>query len=193
MKIIIAAILIIVTPTLTAAQEAVVPQYEDNGDLKVPTGYERWVFVGSNLALGYNPSLPAMTAREALREEKGEFHNIYISPASYESYVTTGTFPDPTVLVMEHYVAEEREPTGILTEGEFNGARSGVEVAVKNTNRPDGSATPWAYYVFTDRNDPSAVLPAAPAFADVHCYNCHLEHASADNVWVQFYPILRDR
>ena len=123
MRTIIAAILTIATPELTTGQEAVVPQYEVNGDLKIPTGYERWVFVGSNLGLGYDPALPAMTEREARREEKGAFHNIYISPAAYENFVTTGSFPDPTILVMERYEAQDREPAGILTEGAFNGVR----------------------------------------------------------------------
>jgi hypothetical protein len=39
--------------------------------------------------------------------------------------------------------------------------------------------------------DPSKVAPTAAAFADDHCEHCHREHASTDNVWVQFYPTLR--
>lgn len=193
MKRMTVAFLALVSASATMAQEPVVPEYAANGDLKVPVGYKRWIFVGSNLGLGYTPSLPAMTAREAVREEKGAFHNIYITPEAYESFIANGTFPDPTILVMEHFEAQDREPRGLLSEGVYNGKRSGFEVAVKNSSRPDGSATPWAYFVFTDRGDPSAVMPTAPAFPDVACYDCHLEHASTDNVWVQFYPVLRDK
>ena len=182
-----------IMPISAMPQHAVTPQYESDGSLKIPTGYQKWVFVGSNLGLGYNATLPEMTAAEAVREQEGEFHNIYISPQAFEAFSQTGTFPDPTILVMEHYVAQDREPTGVLTEGVFNGARSGLEVAVKNANRPDGSNTPWAYYVFTDPDDPNTVLPTARAFPDGACFQCHLEHASTDNVWVQFYPILRSR
>ena len=174
-------------------QETGIPEYEADGRLKVPVGFERWIFVGSNLGLGYDPNLPAMTATEAVREQKGKFHNIYISPSAYDAFLNSGTFPDPTILVMEHYEAKDREPTGILSKGVFNGARSGLEVAVKNSKRPDGSNTPWAYYVFTDPDDPSKVQPAANAFPDAACFQCHAEHASTDNVWVQFYPVLRDR
>jgi Cytochrome P460 len=67
-----------------------------------------------------------------------------------------------------------------------------VEVAVKNSSRPDGKATPWAYYNFTDPSDPAKVLASATAFPDQSCANCHQLHASNDNVWVQFYPALRD-
>jgi hypothetical protein len=34
--------------------------------------------------------------------------------------------------------------------GVFNGRRVGLEVAVTNTSRPDGNATPWAYCNFRD-------------------------------------------
>jgi len=64
---------------------------------------------------------------------------------------------------------------------------------VKNMNRPDGKTTPWAYYEFTDPSDPTKTLPTASAFPDQACESCHRAHASLDNVWVQFYPTLRDR
>ncbi len=167
------------------------PEYDSSGDLKVPQDYEKWIFVGSNLGLGYNADLPAMNTTEEKRVERGAFHNIYISPPAYEQFIKKETFPENTVLVMEHYVAQDREPKGILTEGVFNGKRDGMEVAVKNSDRPDGSKTPWAYYVFTDPSDRTQILPTASAFGDKVCYECHLEHASTDNVWVQFYPVLR--
>ena len=183
---------LLTAPTLTLAQsETGQPQYNSNGDLKIPQGYETWVFVGSNLGLGYKKSLAAMTSVEAKRVETGSFHNIYIAPGAYRQFINKGTFPDKTVLVMEHYVAQDKEPQGIVTEGVFNGQRSGFEVAVKNSNRPDGSKTPWAYYIFTDKNDPAKVIPVASAFKDSACNQCHVEHASTDNVWVQFYPVLR--
>ncbi|WP_108882003.1 cytochrome P460 family protein [Anderseniella sp. Alg231-50] len=180
-------------PNFATGQQApnFVPQYDKSGRLKVPTGYETWVFVGSNIGLGYAAELPAMTAKEAKRVETGSFHNIYINPAAHQHFIETGEFPDPTVLVMEHYEAKGKQPEGILDKGVFNGARSGFEVAVKNPARPDGSKTPWAYYIFTDRKDPSQVKPVAKAFPDAACFSCHEKHASTDNVWVQFYPVLR--
>ena len=63
---------------------------------------------------------------------------------------------------------------------------------MKNSSRPDGKTTPWAYYNFTDQSDRSKVLASAAAFPDTACANCHQRHASTDNVWVQFYRTLRD-
>jgi hypothetical protein len=166
-----------------------VPQYTGDGQLKRPANYRTWVFVGANLGLGYNPSMEASTTRENDRHKAtavGNFHNIYITPAAYEQYVETGQFPDKTMLAMDVYRAGDKEPKNIVSQGHFEAEQSGFEVAVKNSQRPDGSKTVWAYYVFPSGSS------SAPAQADSACYQCHLEHADDDNVWVQFYPILRD-
>ena len=169
-----------------AGQSGTAPQYAPNGDLLVPVGFERWLFVGSNLGLGYKTEGPAKT----------EFHNVYLSPGAYQVFRTTGQFRDGTILVMQKFAAADREPKGVLASGVYNGERTGLEVAVKNSHRPvQPSApppTPWAYYDFTDKRDPSKVAGTAEAFPDAVCEHCHKQHnASTDNVWVPFYPILR--
>jgi len=166
------------------------PRYAANGDLLAPTGFENWVFVGSNLGLSYDPSLFAMTLREGARSAAGQiFHNIYMDPEAYAHFVATKEFPEPTIFVMEQYLAADRP--GVLAKGVFNGARVGVEVSVKNSRRPDGSTTPWAYYDFTDPADRSKMKPSAAAHPDKDCADCHRDHAGPDRVWVQFYPVLR--
>jgi hypothetical protein len=97
------------------------------------------------------------------------------------------------VLVMNVFEADSSEPQGVLATGTYNGRRTGVEVAVKNASRPDGSHAAWAYYDFTDPSDPTKTLASASAFADDACEACHKLHAKTDHVWVQFYPMLRDR
>lgn len=173
------------------SQSVITPEYGPDGRLKVPVGFETWVFVGSNLGLAYKSELPAMTAAEATRAAAQVFHNVYINPEAYEHFRRTRTFPEKTILVMEVLGAASKESDSILSSGVFNGERLGLEVAVKNTARPDGQTTPWAYYDFTDRQQPSGIREFAPAFPDQACENCHRQHASMDNVWVQFYPSLR--
>lgn len=163
------------------------PQYNDKGELKRPTDYQTWVFVGSNLGLEYSDD-PSKEPPQKDRDKKaaiGNFHNVYINPEAYAQYAKTGKFPEKTVLVLDIFKSEVREPRNIVSEGLFPGQQSGLAVAVKNSARPDGSKTDWAYYDFP--NDQSA----ARAFPDKACYDCHLEHADDDNVWVQFYPTLR--
>lgn len=170
------------------ATTATGPQYTAQGELKRPAGYETWVFVGSNLGLEYSDDVSKARPPAKDRDRKtktGNFHNVYINPEAYTHYVKTGKFPQNTVLILDIFKAEEREAGNIVSEGTFPAGQSDLAVAVKNSSRPDGSKTDWAYYDFgLDRQ-------AARAFPDKACYDCHIEHADDDNVWVQFYPTLR--
>jgi hypothetical protein len=169
------------------------PRYAPGGDLLLPDGFDTWVFVGSNLGLSYTPDAAAAAGTPPPRAPRQQFHNVSINKAAYDYFLANGRFPDRTVLVMQVFEAADKEPKGVLASGVFNGRRVGLEVAVKNASRPDGKTTPWAYYSFTDPSDRSKALASAVAFPDEACANCHQHHASIDNVWVQFYPALRDR
>jgi cytochrome P460 len=175
------------------SQSSEEPRYTPNGDLLLPNGFDTWVFVGSNLGLSYTPDAAAASGTPPPRAPSQQFHNVSINKAAYDYFSANGRFPERTVLVMQVFEAADKEPRGVLASGVFNGRRIGLEVAVKNATRPDGKATPWAYYNFTDPSDRSKVLASATAYPDEACANCHQRHASIDNVWVQFYPALRDR
>jgi len=175
------------------SQSADEPRYAPGGDLLLPNGFDTWVFVGSNLGLSYTPDAAAAASAPPPRAPRQQFHNVSINKAAYDYFLANGQFPERTVLVMQVFEAADKEPRGVLASGVFNGRRVGLEVAVKNTSRPDGKTTPWAYYNFTDPSDRSKVVASAAAFRDEVCANCHQRHASIDNVWVQFYPALRDR
>src|SRR5262249_48380172 len=154
--------------------------------------YHTWVFVGANIGLSYSPKAAVKTPREGDQPKKseiGNFHNVYINPQAYAHYVKHGKFPEPTMLVMDVYRAKQRDAQGIVTSGFFPAEQIGVEVAVKNSKRPDGEKTDWAYYVFG--NGDGTLKATAKASPDKACYECHRKHASDDNVWVQFYPTLR--
>jgi cytochrome P460 len=174
------------------SQNADDPQYAPSGDLVLPSGFETWVFVGSDLGLSYTPGAAAAASAPPPRAPRQQFHTVSINKAAYEYFLTNGRFPERTVLVMQVYEAADKPPSDVLASGVFNGRRVGLEVAVKNSSRPDGKSTPWAYYNFTDPSERTKVLASAAAFPDQSCANCHQLHASVDNVWVQFYPALRD-
>jgi len=180
------------SPSQPQVQLADEPRYAPSGDLLLPNGFETWVFVGSNLGLSYTPDAAAAASAPPPRAPRQQFHNISINKAAYDYFLANDRFPEKTVLVMQVFEAADKEPRSVLASGVFNGRRVGLEVAVKNTSRPDSNTTPWAYYNFTDSSDRSKVLASAAAFPDEVCANCHRLHASIDNVWVQFYPALRD-
>ncbi len=164
------------------------PEYTDKGELKLPGDFQTWVFVGSNLGLEYREDGTKDAADPKNRDDKlkaANFHNVYINPEAFDHFVKTGKFPDKTMLVLDIYKAEEGEPRSVVSQGLFPGKQKEIAVAVKNSARPDGSKTDWAYYDFP------LGQKTAKAFPDKACYDCHLQHADRDNVWVQFYPTLR--
>jgi hypothetical protein len=163
------------------------PEYDAEGKLKFPFGFHKWVFVGSNIGLQYK--------KEQHRTEEA-FHNVYINPAAFEHFVTSTAnpkvFPDKTILVMDVYEPKTRDDNGVLSAGKFNGPRSVIEVAVKNAARPGNVPQDWAYYAFQVEREQVVTEPVA-AIRSPRCYACHKENAQTDNVWVQFYPPLRDK
>jgi Cytochrome P460 len=153
------------------------PVYDARGDMKPPEGYRTWMFVGTSLGLEYGASA---------QDGPGSFHDIYIQPEAYEELKKTGRFPEKTILVMEIYDAGTRDPKSGLTSGYFQDQFTGLSAAVKDGARfPEG----WGYVTFM--RDGSRMVEAATPFPRESCYDCHHEHGATDNVFTQFYPMLR--
>jgi hypothetical protein len=176
-------------PTATSSPNA--PKYDGN-KLIFPDGFRTgWMFVGSNYGLQYKGE--SLTAHANAPGPQNAFHNVYITPDGYAGFRSSKTaFPDPTMLVIDIYGASQKEPHNILAKGYFDGDQQGALVAVKNSARPpgpNGEKTIWAYYVFPDISKPGATAAAQP---DANCEACHKKNGLVDNVWVQFYPMLRD-
>lgn len=151
------------------------PQYDSHGALIRPRNFETWVFVGGSIGLTYEPGVRS--------SGPGNFHDVYIRPASYREYARTGKFPDKTMLVLALYPPEEK--VSPAKGGYFEGDLNGLAVAVKDREHfPHG----WAYFNFSDGGRIKDVATANPEPA---CYSCHKQHAADDNVFVQFYPVLR--
>jgi hypothetical protein len=151
------------------------PQYDARGALLRPQNFETWIFVGSSTGLTYEPGMPVNGG--------GEFHNVYIRPESYREYVRTGIFPEETMLVLALYPPERN--VSPAKAGYFEGDLEGMAVAVKDhAHFREG----WAYFNFGGVHDLKTKAMANPKQA---CYDCHVKHAADDNVFVQFYPVLR--
>ena len=154
-----------------------VPHYDQQGRLLRPEGYKTWVHVGVNLGLGYQENTQEPT-------KPGQFMNVYMQPEAYRYYERTGRFPEKTMLALVQYKPENMG--SIARSGLMSGQHVGLSFAVKDSEHVDES---WAYYGFATRN---GFLDATDARPKEACYNCHAEHGEDDNVFVQFYPLLRD-
>jgi hypothetical protein len=162
-----------------AAGPAAEPRYTAEGELIRPEGYREWKFVGANYGMGYTEGSPETAANAT-------FHNIYIAPKAYAAFRKTGLFPDKTMLVME--VVRPGTNASINRRGVFQDQFVGIEVALKDEKRfPEK----WAYFNFIDRKNDTQ-FTQAKAFPKESCWKCHNEHGASDNVFVQFYPGLKD-
>jgi Cytochrome P460 len=160
-----------------AAAGNVVPQFKVGNLLVRPQGYHQWVFVGSSLGMSYR--------KDVGYNNQPEFHNVYISPDAYRVFRETGKFPEGTVMVLE--VVASGGNASINKAGKFEDKVLGIEASVKESRRfPEK----WAYFNFI--GDKGEALAEAKPFPKDACWSCHNQHAEVDNVFVQFYPVLRE-
>ncbi|MEX2264502.1 MAG: cytochrome P460 family protein [Bryobacteraceae bacterium] len=173
----IAICFLLVSGMLGSEERMPGPRYTAQNELVRPEGYREWMFVGSSLGMGY--------AEGQAPSGNATFHNIYLQREAYSHFAKTGKFPDKTILVME--VLAPGKDVSINKRGQFSDRFIGIEVALKDETR---YAEKWAYFDFIGRGGKGPLASAKP-FAKDRCWSCHNEHGKVDNVFVQFYPVLR--
>jgi len=150
------------------------PRYTADGQLTLPSDYREWVFLSSGLGMTYNP--PNTTGMQMAPA----FTNVFVNPVAYRSFLSTGKWPDKTMLVLE--VRASASQGSINKGGSYQSEVLGIEGEVKDSAKFPGNG--WAFFAFGK----SATGKLLPRSED--CYSCHLEHAAVDNTFVQFYPVL---
>src|SRR5688572_27404475 len=63
------------------------PQYVNKDHLVRPANYREWVFIGSGLGLTYDEGAASNTT----------FTNVFVNPAAYRGFMSTGRWPDKSV------------------------------------------------------------------------------------------------
>jgi hypothetical protein len=168
--------LLVLGPALASDEPAA--QFEGKDTLRRPERYREWVFVGSSQGLRYNEK------DDKQQSDKLEFKNVYINPEAYRGYLKTGKFPEGTILMLETAAAATKAEPGL--RGSYQKEFTGLSAAVKDSKRfGDG----WAYYSFSA--EPGKPKATARPFPKAACFDCHHEKAADDNVFTQFYPVLR--
>lgn len=155
---------------------AFVPKYAGGGQLQLPSDYREWVFLSSGLGMTYNPpGTPGMRMDPA-------FTNVFVNPAAYRAFVSTGKWPDKTMLVLE--IRASTSKGSINQGGSYQSEVLAIESEVKDSAKFPGSG--WAFFAF-GKSTSGKLLPHTE-----DCYACHAEHGAVDNTFVQFYPVLLD-
>lgn len=155
------------------------PRFTADGQLERPEGWRKWIYIGTPLTPhdmnGGKASFP-------------EFHNVYVDPESFATYERTGAFPNGTQIVKELTLVGSK--AAVSGNGYFMGEFSGLEVAVKDTQRFKAEPGGWAYFSF-GHVEASKYAKTAKAFPTESCNACHEASADDDFVFTQYYPILR--
>jgi hypothetical protein len=158
--------------TATGAQQPIDgPTYVNGTNLVKPANYREWVFVGAGLGLTYEQGASGNT-----------FTNVFVNPAAYRGFMSTGRWPDKSVFILEFRASGTDSPPN--TTGRFQTRLVGVEAEVKDARFPDG----WAFYNFR-------LADSAPPLEgkDVaSCVECHTKSTAVERTFVQFYPTLLD-
>ncbi len=150
-----------------------------DGMLVRPVNYRDWVFVGE-------PVTP-----NEMNKGKAPFpemHTVYIDPKSYETYGTTGKFPDGTILIKE--LVSVGSTAAVSGKGYFMGDFIGLEATIKSAKHFPDEPGNWAYFSFTNPTG-GQLTSKAKAFPTAACNGCHENSAADDFVFTQYYPVLR--
>jgi hypothetical protein len=153
-------------PTYLTAQ----PRYTADSQLVLPSDYREWVFLSSGLGMSYAPMAGMAPA----------FTNVFVNPVAYRSFLTTGKWPDKTMLVLE--VRASASKGSINQAGSYQSDMLAIEGEVKDLAKFPGNG--WAFFGFGKSNTGKMLAPSED------CYACHAEHGAVDNTFVQFYPAL---
>jgi len=150
------------------------PQYvAGTTSLIRPANYREWIFVGSSLGLNYPPP--------GAPQGPQAFHNVYVNPSSYRSFMRSGKWPDKTVYILE--TRDVGRETTANRDGRFQTRLQGFEANVKDARFAGG----WGYFIFGDGD--RSVAPLA-GDAVQRCIDCHTAHTAVERTFVQFYPTL---
>jgi hypothetical protein len=160
-------------PRLRAQQpQANEPRFAGDGQLQRPDNYREWIYLSSGLGMTYGTNGNAANER---------FDNVFVTPEAYKVFLTTGTWPDKTMFVLE--VRSSASNGSINKGGHYQEGIAGMEVHLKDESR--FAATKWAFFEFGSSGRTAKALPP-----DSNCQNCHSMNGAVDQTFVQFYPTL---
>ncbi len=150
------------------------PAYTQDGLLKYPSDYPEWVFLGTGIDMSYSSETAA---------DHSMFNSVFVNPAAYKAFKTSGHWPDGTVMVLENRAATGA--SSINKRGKTESSElMGMEIHVKDSAHAKGDG--WAFYGFEKPTDvkSNGRLIGRPA----SCYTCHEAHGAVDTTFTQFYP-----
>jgi hypothetical protein len=155
---------------MTAAAPADGPTYTASGELNLPANYREWNFLSAGLGMSYGPT------GETDANNNPRFTNVFVNRASYQSFLSTGTWPDNTMFLLD--IRSSTSAGSINKAGRYQTDLVAIEAEVKDKGQ-------WKFYDFGATGTTAKAFPQSES-----CYGCHSKNGAVDNTFVQFYPTL---
>jgi hypothetical protein len=134
--------------------------------LQRPADYRNWVLVGDS-----SDASRAAPAHHVVADSSA-FSRVYIEPAAFRTFQSSGKFPEGTTIVLE------------LTNANRDVQ---LQVSIKDSARFAGG---WGYFGFGETAGTQRTKEQTFSDAD-GCHGCHESKAETDHVFTQFYPVLK--
>lgn len=144
-------------------------RFTAQGQMVRPADYREWIYLSSGLGMQYGLAAG----------QPQKFTNVFVEPAAWRQFVSTGHWPEGAVFVVEERASSSRG--SINKTGHYQTDLVGLGVEVKDAARfPDR----WAYFFFEPTDQTAGAQPKSA------CWQCHEEHGAVEHTFVQFYPTL---
>lgn len=174
-------VLVLYAGTLKAQSSPtpVAPHFDAAGSVRLPMGYRRWQHVGTRVKTGGNSVLDGTPIQIP------QVMDVYIEPAAFDTYRSTGTWPEGTQIVKEFATIQTGKDCDASTHvcttpyglGIFETGYQGLGMMVKDSRRFPAGSGHWGYFRFLPDGDAyqrtSSLLPRS------QCSGCHEANASA--------------
>lgn len=160
--------------------------FNEKGEAALPAGYRSWVHAYT----AWEPITASLLDEELT--ETPEFHNVYIEPNTYRTFMKTGTWPEGSLIVKEFsFTSTDPDncdgPPAYLCDAWFGKVifqhgYTGVAVMTKDSKRYPEEAGGWAYFTYGHQEPPYE--PLAAPHPRARCAQCHIDRAGEEQDYV---------
>lgn len=169
-------------PTAPTAKLA----FTQSGQAELPRGYRSWVHA-------YVAWEPIATSLLDLKPTPTpEFHNVYVEPYAYRTFMETGKWPEGSLIVKEFSFTsvDEKNCDGppayvcnvwfgkVIDQHGF----TGVALMLKDSKRYPKDAGGWAYFSFGHQQPPYEKV--SEKHPTERCAQCHIDRAGEKKDYV---------
>lgn len=151
--------------------------FNERGEATIPAGYRSWVHVGSTwVPIG-------VTILDGTTTRTPEILNVYVEPHTYRAYMTTGTWPQGSLIVKEFTTTSvdkscDGPPAYVCRRwygmAIFQTGYTGIGVMLKDSKRFPSEPGHWAFFSYGHQSQPYAEL--SPPRSREQCAQCHIDH-----------------